>query len=130
MQVDGDGNDASGPIALVRDSRAYGRHLKCLTVVDDFSHETVDIVVDCGISGPVCDATAGLCRYTTRPALANERVQTNAAGQLVVKLKTHWSDGTTHLVISPLELMQRLASLIPLSASGRQFRPANAADGS
>ena len=29
-----------------------------------------------------------LCRHITRPALANERVQTNAAGQVVLKLKT------------------------------------------
>ncbi len=29
-----------------------------------------------------------LCRYITRPALANEPVQTNAAGQVVLKLKT------------------------------------------
>ena len=29
-----------------------------------------------------------LCRYITRPALANEHVQTNAAGQVVLKLKT------------------------------------------
>jgi hypothetical protein len=28
------------------------------------------------------------CRYITRSALANERVQTNAAGQVVLKLKT------------------------------------------
>ena len=38
-----------------------------------------------------------LCRYITRPALANERVQTNAAGQVVLKLKTPWRDGTTHI---------------------------------
>ena len=43
-----------------------------------------------------------LCRYITRSALANERVQTNAAGQVVLKLKTSWRDGTTHLVMSPL----------------------------
>jgi hypothetical protein len=48
-----------------------------------------------------------LCRYITRPALANERVQTNAAGQVVLKLKTAWRDGTTHLVMSPQEFMQR-----------------------
>ena len=29
-----------------------------------------------------------LCRCITRPALANERVQCNAAGQGVLKLKT------------------------------------------
>jgi hypothetical protein len=54
-----------------------------------------------------------LCRYTTRPALANERVQTKAAGQLVLKLKTPWRYGTTLLVMSPLEFMQRLAALEP-----------------
>ena len=54
-----------------------------------------------------------LCRYITRPALASERVQTNAAGQVVLKLKTPWRDGTTHLVMSPLEFMQRLAALVP-----------------
>ena len=34
-------------------------------------------------------------------------MQTNAAGQVVLKLKTAWRDGTTHLVMSPLEFMQR-----------------------
>ena len=51
-----------------------------------------------------------LCRYITR---ANERVQINAAGQVVLKLKTAWRDGTTHIVMSPLEFMQRLAALVP-----------------
>ena len=34
-------------------------------------------------------------------------------GQVELKLKTPWRDGTTHLVMSPLELMQRLAALVP-----------------
>ena len=46
-----------------------------------------------------------LCRYITRPALANERLQINAAGQVVLKLKTAWRDGTTrfanHGVLGP-----------------------------
>ena len=54
-----------------------------------------------------------LCRYIARPALANERVQCNAAGQVELKLKTPWRDGTTHQVMSPLEFMQRLAALVP-----------------
>jgi hypothetical protein len=53
------------------------------------------------------------CRYITRPALADERVQLNAAGQVELKLKTSSRDGTTHLVMSPLECMQRLAALVP-----------------
>jgi hypothetical protein len=54
-----------------------------------------------------------LCRCITRPPLANERVQIDAAGRLVLELKTAWRDGTTHLVMSPLEFMQRLAALAP-----------------
>ena len=54
-----------------------------------------------------------LCRYITRPALANERVQRNAAAQVVLKLKTPWHDGTTHQGTPPLEFMQRLAALVP-----------------
>ena len=37
----------------------------------------------------------------------------NHAGQVVLKLKTPYRDGTSHLVISPLEFMQRLAALVP-----------------
>ncbi|MFO0296067.1 MAG: transposase [Pseudomonadota bacterium] len=55
-----------------------------------------------------------LCRYITRPALSDERVQLNAAGQVELKLetqaKTPWRDATTHLVMAPLEFMQRLAA--------------------
>jgi len=42
-----------------------------------------------------------------------QRVQLNAAGQVELKLKTPWRDGTTHLVMSPLEFMQWLAVLVP-----------------
>jgi len=56
------------------------------------------------------------------PALANERVRCNATGQVVLKLKTPRRDGTTHLVKSPLEFMQRLAALAPLSVLRLRFR--------
>ena len=62
-----------------------------------------------------------LCRYITRPALANERVQLNAAGQVELKLKTPWRDGTTHLVISPLEFIQRPVALVPWPSSALRF---------
>jgi len=54
-----------------------------------------------------------LCRTITRPALANERVQINSAAQVVLKLRAAWRDATTHIVMSPLEVMQRLAALVP-----------------
>lgn len=38
-------------IDFVMDTLANGRRLKCLTIVEDFTKEAVDIVVDHGISG-------------------------------------------------------------------------------
>ena len=54
-----------------------------------------------------------LCRYITRPALANERLSRNGKGQVVLQLKSPYRDGTTHIVMQPQEFMQRLAALVP-----------------
>ncbi len=54
-----------------------------------------------------------LCRYITRPAIANERLERDGAGDVVLQLKSPWRDGTTHLRMSPLDFMQRLAALVP-----------------
>jgi len=54
-----------------------------------------------------------LCRYITRPAIANERLKRNRAGQVVLQLKSPYKDGTTHIVLEPLEFMERLAALVP-----------------
>ncbi len=54
-----------------------------------------------------------LCRYITRPAIANERLKRNRAGLVVLQLKSAYHDGTPHIVMSPLEFMQRLAALVP-----------------
>ena len=45
--------------------------------------------------------------------LANERVQCNSAGQVVLRLKAPGRDGITHIVMSPLGLMQRRAAPVP-----------------
>ncbi|MBM4261496.1 MAG: transposase, partial [Deltaproteobacteria bacterium] len=54
-----------------------------------------------------------LCRYIARPAIANERIKRNRAGQIVLQLKSPYKDGTTHIVMEPLEFMERLAALVP-----------------
>jgi len=51
-------------------------------------------------------------RYITRLALPSERVQTTAAGQVVLKLETPSRNGTTQLVILPLDFRQRLAAAV------------------
>ena len=54
-----------------------------------------------------------LCRYITRPAISNERLAVNRDGNVILKLKTAWRNGTTHIVLTPMEFMQRLAALVP-----------------
>ena len=54
-----------------------------------------------------------LCRYIIRPAIANERLKLNSADDVVLQLKSPYRDGTTNIVMAPLEFMQRLAALVP-----------------
>ena len=44
---------------------------------------------------------------------SEERLSLNAQGQVVYKLKTAYRNGTTHIVLSPLDFLSRLASLVP-----------------
>ena len=57
-----------------------------------------------------------LCRYITRPAIAEQRLSLASNGNVVaerrpVDLKTPYGDGTSHVVLSPMEFMGRLAAL-------------------
>ena len=54
-----------------------------------------------------------LCRYVARPALATERLSLSRRGNVLLRLRKPWRDGTTHLCFEPLAFIERLASLIP-----------------
>ena len=53
-----------------------------------------------------------LCRYVTRPAVAEERLKLQPNGDIVLRLKTKYSDGTSHLLFSGLEFIEKLAALV------------------
>ena len=92
----------AGQKVLTLQGACPGRRTSSRTLCADINGFSLHAAVRCGADDR--QALEQLCRYITRPALANERVQTNAAGQVVLKLKTPWRDGTTHLVMSPLEI--------------------------
>ena len=54
-----------------------------------------------------------LCRYALRPPVGQDRVQLMPDGTAVLELRRRWTDGTTHLVFDPVELLERLAALTP-----------------
>ena len=69
-------------------------------------------------TGIFCPATdkkkrERLCRYISRPSLSEERLSLNNQGQVIYKLKTAYHNGTTHVVLDPLDFISPLASLIP-----------------
>ena len=49
----------------------------------------------------------------SRPAIAAERLTLTAQGDVQFRLKTPYRDGTTHIVLEPLDFMARLAALVP-----------------
>ena len=53
-------------------------------------------------------------RYTARGAVSLERLAEAANGDLVYLFTQPWSDGTTGIILSPLELLEKLAALVPL----------------
>jgi hypothetical protein len=54
-----------------------------------------------------------LCRYIARPAVSTERMALTDQGNIRYTLKTPYRDGTTHIVLEPLDFMARLAALVP-----------------
>jgi hypothetical protein len=60
------------------------------------------------------DQLEQLLRYTARGAVSLKRLQKDANGDLVYTFTHPWSDGTTGIRLSPLELLEKLAALVPL----------------
>jgi hypothetical protein len=54
-----------------------------------------------------------LCRYLLRPPVAEDRLSFGPDGSVLLRLKTPWRDGTSHLALDPVELLAKLAALIP-----------------
>jgi Putative transposase len=55
-----------------------------------------------------------LSRYTARGAVSLERLAQDANGDRVYTFTHLWSDGTTGMRLSPVELLEKLAALVPL----------------
>ncbi len=52
-----------------------------------------------------------LCRYITRPAIAEKRLSLTNQGNVRYKLKTPYRDGTTHVIFEPVDFIAKLAAL-------------------
>ena len=54
-----------------------------------------------------------MCRYISRPAVAEKRLSLTPNGNVRYQLKTPCREGTTHVIFEPLDFIARLAALVP-----------------
>ena len=95
--------------------------LKTMPATFEPGHHDEQVSQRAGFSlhaGVACKAGQGkkrerLCRYITRPAIAEQRLSLANDGSVIVELKSPHSDGTTHIVLSPMEFIGRLVALVP-----------------
>ncbi len=76
-------------------------------------HSGFSLHAGVAMAGTERDKIEKLCRYIARPAVALERLTLGSNGQVIYKLKKPYDDGTTAITMAPMELMERLASLVP-----------------
>ena len=69
---------------------------------------------------PTCASTPNdrqgldrLCLYAARGAISLERLEQRPDGRLSYRMRRPAPDGSTHLVLTPLALLKKLAALIP-----------------
>ena len=65
------------------------------------------------VSGSDRKGIERIARYIARPPIALDRLSLNSKGQVVYRLKKPFSDGSTHIIMQPLELIEKLAALVP-----------------
>ena len=56
---------------------------------------------------------ARLCRYVMRPAFADDQLRWDSDSRVSFERKTPWRDGTTHPEMTPVDVLERLAALVP-----------------
>ena len=54
-----------------------------------------------------------LCSYVTRPPLAAGSLEKVSDDKFIFKMKCSWSDGTSHIILSAHELLEKLAAIVP-----------------
>ena len=59
------------------------------------------------------DSLRKLVEYISRGPLSNERLEITDSGRVKLKLKTAYSDGTSHLLFTPGEFIEKLSAIIP-----------------
>ena len=77
-------------IPLAKGKRCYsvnGFSLHCNTAINTHARDRLEKLIE----------------YIARGPLSNERIEITSDGKVKLKLKSNWSDGTSHLLFTPEE---------------------------
>jgi hypothetical protein len=109
------GTLAMGPRAGQRQLRLFGTAARDPRSGNGTMKNGYGFDVDASVRVPAHDRKRleALARYTLRPPLSRSRLERQADGRYRIRLKKAWSDGSTHIVLEGLELLGRLAALVP-----------------
>ena len=87
-------------IPLAKGKRCYsvnGFSLHCNTSINTHARDRLEKLIE----------------YIARGPLSNERLEITSDGKIKLQLKSSWNDGTTHLLFTPGEFLEKLAAIIP-----------------
>jgi hypothetical protein len=59
------------------------------------------------------DRLETLCRYLLRPPVSEKRLERRNNGDVILRLKSEWSDGTRAIELTPHEFIEKLIAIIP-----------------
>lgn len=109
-------------IDFVMDALEHGRRLKCLTIVDDFTKEAIDIVVDHGISGQyVARVLEQAGRFRELPRV----IRTDQGPEFTGKALDQWASerGITLRLIQAGKLCRKFQWQVPRRVLERALVP-------
>ena len=89
----------------------YGEEIPLVKGSRCFSINGFSLHANTSINTHARDKLAKLIEYIARGPLSNKRLEITKSGNIRLQLKTRWSDGTSHLLFTPGEFIEKLQSL-------------------
>ena len=107
------GPNAGKHVTRIRSGFGYEEEMPLLKGKRCYSMNGFSLHAGTAINSLQRERLTQLLQYMSRGSLSNERVEITEDGRVQLQLKTKWSDGTSHLLFTPEEFLEKLSALIP-----------------
>ena len=106
------GPRAGGKVRRIGSSFGYEEEIAKVTAYGCASMNGFSLHAATQVKAHERDRLAELLRYVGRGPVSNERFSLDDDGNILYRLKNSY-DGSSHILLSPLELLEKLAAIIP-----------------